>query len=155
MRNLVSLALTIGAVALLAGCGGLQSPIASSAFARTSFAAPGSSAERSLHGHYLAKFTTVVGSGLPESSFCLKFTSSGTWSSPPASGGGLNGTYAISRGQLFASAIGPWSPPVYMSLQGSVNATQGSGDYIVMQQNGDLFSGGTFTMTRKQNKTCS
>jgi hypothetical protein len=144
------------AVAILTGCGGSQSPIASSALARSGPAVPpGRSAERSLHGHYLAEFTTVAGSGLPESSFCLKFTSSGTWSSPPTSGGGLNGTYGISGKQLFASAIGPWSPPVYMSLQGSVNAKQGSGDYIVMQQNGDLFSGGTFTMTRKQNNTCS
>ena len=106
------------------------------------------SAERSLQGYYLGKFTTEVGNGLPFSSLCLKFTTSGTWSS--TDNGGLNGTYLTSGKELFASAIGYWSPPVYMSLQGSVNAKQGSGEYIVSQTTGVIFSGGTFTMTRAQ-----
>jgi hypothetical protein len=104
------------------------------------------SLKQSLRGYYLAEFTAEVGSGLPFSSLCLKFTTSGTWSS--TNNGGLNGTYLISGQELFASAIGYWSPPVYMSLQGSVNAKQGSGEYIVSQSTGAIFSGGTFTMTR-------
>ena len=107
----------------------------------------------SLHGYYLATFTTVVGSGLPFSTLCLKFTISGTWSS--TDNGGLKGTYLTSGKELFASAIGYWSPPVYMTLQGSANVKQGSGEYIVGQTTGVIFSGGTFTMTRKRNKSCS
>jgi hypothetical protein len=42
-----------------------------------------------------------------------------------------------------------------MSLQGSVNAKQGSGTFIVSGVNGYISGGGTFTMTGKQNKTCS
>ena len=74
------------------------------------------------------------------------------WSSIPATT--FVGTYLISGNTLFASAIAPWSPDIYASLQGSVNAKQGLGDYIVMQPNGYLYSGGTFTMTRAQ-KGCS
>jgi hypothetical protein len=67
-----------------------------------------------------------------------------------------NGTYLVSASnELFASAQAPWSPVIYATLQGTINGTQGSGYYIVMQPTGALYSGGTFTMTRKQNKTCS
>lgn len=150
-------ALSASAVALLAACGALrQAQDDTQPMAR----APGAGAQsamhsgqQSFHGRYLAKFTTVVGSGLPFSSLCLKFTTSGTWSSP--NNGGLKGTYLISGTDLFASAIGYWSPPVYMTLQGSVNAKQGSGEYIVSQTTGVIFSGGTYTMTRMQNKNCS
>jgi hypothetical protein len=44
---------------------------------------------------------------------------------------------------------------VYLSLQGPVNAKQGSGHFIVSWMNGYVSGGGTFTMTGKQNKTCS
>jgi hypothetical protein len=81
------------------------------------------------------------------------FTPSGTWSALHNSG--LNGTYLVSGKEVFASAIGNWSPPVYMSLQGSITAKQGSGEYIVSQTNGDIFSGGTFTMIREYSSGCS
>ncbi len=142
------------AAAILAGCGGSPPPIATPALAGRGLAVP---LGRSFHGHYLAKFTDVVGATLPFSSVCLRFTSSSSgsgynWSSVPATT--FVGTYLISGNKLFASALAPWSPDIYASLQGSVNAKQGSGDYIVMQPNGDLYSGGTFTMTREQ-KGCS
>jgi hypothetical protein len=114
---------------------------------------PAGSQKGSLHGYYLAQFTTEAGSGLPFSSLCLKFTASGTWSS--TDNGGESGTYLLSGNELFATAIGYWSPPVYMTLRGSVNARQGSGEYIVGQTTGVIFSGGTFTMTRKQTSGCS
>jgi hypothetical protein len=154
MGYLVSLALIIGAGALFAGCGGSQPPIGTpGTIAQSRAAATHAGRDVSLRGYYLAKFTTVVGSGLPFSSLCLKFTTSGTWSS--TDNGGLKGTYLISGKELFASALAYWSPPVYMTLEGSVNAKQGSGEYIVGQTTGVMFSGGTFTMTRKQNKTCT
>lgn len=136
--GLTRYALTIGAAAaLLAGCGGSQ-PMASAPSAGDQ---PGThSRQQSFHGYYLAKFTTVVGSGLPLSSLCLKFTTSGAWSS--TDNGGLKGTYLISGKELFATAIGYWSPPVYLTLQGSVKAQQGSGEYIVGQTTGVIFSGG-------------
>jgi hypothetical protein len=83
---------------------------------------------------------------------CLRFVPSGAWSSIPPNA--LDGTYFISGNELFASAVGPWSPDVYASLQGSVNAEQGSGDYIVMQSSGAIYSGGTFTMRRERNSNC-
>jgi hypothetical protein len=42
-----------------------------------------------------------------------------------------------------------------MSIQGSVNANQGSGTFITSDQNGDIYGGGTFTMTRGQSSGCS
>lgn len=155
MRTFARFALTIGTVALFAGCGGSQPPAATPGLVSRGPAAP---LARFFHGYYLAKFTDSVGATLPFSSVCLRFTSSTSsssykWSSiPPTT---FVGTYLISGNTLFASAIAPWSPDIYASLQGSVNATQGFGDYIVMQPNGDMYSGGTFTMMRKQNKTCS
>jgi hypothetical protein len=145
------------AVAMLTGCGESQPRVATPALASRGLAVP---LGRSFHGYYLAKFTDVVGATLPFSSkgyVCLRFTSSTSssgykWSSVPATT--FVGTYLISGNTLFASAIAPWSPDIYASLQGSVNAKQGSGDYIVMQPNGNLYSGGTFTMTRKR-KGCS
>jgi hypothetical protein len=137
------------AAAMLAGCGGSQ-PMTG---APSVGVQPATRAQaKSFHGYYLAKFTDEVGSTLTFSSLCLRFKSSGTWSSVPANT--FIGTYALHGDELFAPAIAPWSPTIYATLQGSINATQGSGDYIVMQPNGDLYSGGTFTMTRAQ-KGCS
>jgi hypothetical protein len=139
------------AVLFLAGCGGSQ-PMTAAAGAPVQAAATRSK-EPSFHGYYLAKFTDVVGSTIPFSSLCLRFRAGGIWSSVPANA--FVGTYLVSGGQLFASGVGPWSPDVYASLQGSINGKQGSGDYIVMQPgNGDLYSGGTFTMTRMGKKHC-
>jgi hypothetical protein len=146
----VALAATLAAF-IFAACGGSQ-PMTVAAGAAVQPAARPS--EHSFRGYYSAKFTDTVGSTLPFSSLCLRFTSSGTWSNVP-SGNVFNGTYLISGNELFASAIAPWSPVLYASLQGSVNAKQGSGDYIVMQPgNGDIYSGGTFTMTRAGKKHC-
>lgn len=108
---------------------------------------------RSLQGYYLTKFSTVVGTHLPESSFCFAFRSSGSWSNTGSES--FSGTYLMSRKELFASALWLPSPAVYMSLQGSVSANQGSGTFIVSGGNGDISGGGTFTMSGKQNKSCS
>jgi len=140
------------AVGMLAGCGGSQQMTGAASASTTGAQSATRSPERFLHGYYLAKFTDKVGSTLTFSSLCLRFTSSGAWSSVPANT--FIGTYALHGDELFAPAIAPWSPTIYATLQGSINATQGSGDYIVMQPNGDLYSGGTFTMTRAQ-KGCS
>ena len=139
-------AISVGLVAAAILPNAIASPstVASSALAFPS--------ARSFHGYYLATFTDEVGSTLPFSSLCLRFKPSGTWANLP-NGNWFNGTYLISGNELFASAIAPWSPVLYASFQGSVNATQGSGDYIVMQSNGDIYSGGTFTLTR--NSSCS
>jgi hypothetical protein len=137
-------------VTLSAGCGGSQ-PMTGAPSATVQPATR--SRERSFHGYYLAKFTDEVGSTLTFSSLCLRFTSAGTWSSVPANT--FIGTYALHGDELFAPAIAPWSPTIYATLQGSINGTQGSGDYIVMQPNGDLYSGGTFTMTREGKSHCS
>ncbi len=110
------------------------------------------SAERSLQGYYLAEFTTEVGSGLPESSFCFRFKSSGSWSNTGSES--FSGTYLTAGKELFASAVWFYSPVVYLSLQGSVNAKQGSGHFIISGVNGYTSGGGTFSMTRKQ-KSCS
>ncbi len=107
----------------------------------------------SLQGNYLAKFTTVVGNALPESSFCFDFKSSGNWSNTGSEG--FSGTYLMSGKELFASALWLPSPAVYMNLQGSVSANQGSGTFIISSGNGDISGGGTFTMTGKQNKSCT
>jgi hypothetical protein len=137
------------AAAMLAGCGGSQAPTG----APSTGVQPATRARaKSFHGYYLAKFTDEVGSTLTFSSLCLRFESSGTWSSVPANT--FIGTYSLHGDELFAPALAPWSPTIYATLQGSINGTQGSGDYIVMQPNGDLYSGGTFTMTRAQ-KGCS
>jgi hypothetical protein len=137
------------AAAMLAACGGSQ-PMTGAPSAGVQ---PATRARaKSFDGYYLAKFTHEVGSTLTFSSLCLRFKSSGTWSSVPANT--FIGTYALHGDELFAPAIAPWSPTIYATLQGSIKGTQGSGDYIVMQPNGDLYSGGTFTMTRAQ-KGCS
>jgi hypothetical protein len=61
----------------------------------------------------------------------------------------------MSRKELFASALWLPSPAVYMSLQGSVSAKEGSGTFIISSGNGDTSGGGTFIMTSKQNKSCT
>jgi hypothetical protein len=106
----------------------------------------------SLQGYYLARFTTVVGNALPESSFCFGFMSSGSWSNTGSEA--FSGTYLMSRKELFASGLWLPSPAVYMSLQGSVNAKQGSGTFIISGGNGDISGGGTLTMKGKRDKSC-
>lgn len=139
------------AVTILAGCGGPQQMTGAASASTTGIQSATRSAQKSLKGYYLAKFTTVVGSG--PTSFCLKFTSSGTWLS--SGGGGLNGTFLTSGKELYASAIWLASPAVFLSLQGPVNAKQGSGIFILTDENGDVNGGGTYTMTGEQNKSCS
>jgi predicted small lipoprotein YifL len=137
------------AVLSLAACGGSQ-PMTSAPSAEVQPAAR--SQQQSLKGYYLANFTTVVGGGLPGSSLCIRFKSSGSWSSSGSEN--FNGTYLTSGKGLYAS--GGWlpSPAVFMSLQGSVNAKQGSGHFIISGVNGYASGGGTFTMTRAQ-KGCT
>jgi len=137
-------------VACLAGCAGAQ-PTISAQYSRTQPAAR--SSERSLHGYYLAKFITEVGSSLPESSFCFRFASSGSWSNTGSES--FSGTYLLSGKQLFASAVWLPSPAVYLSLQGPVNARNGSGTFIVSGMNGYTSGGGTFTMSRKRSRCAS
>jgi hypothetical protein len=146
-------ALGVCAVAtILAGCGG-SPPMAGTPIAGVQPATH--SGERSFHGYYLAKFTTVVGSGGP-SSFCFRFMPSGRWYSIGSTGGiDYYGTYLTAGKELFASAVWPASAALYMSLQGSVNAKQGSGEFIIGYGSGGISGGGTFTMTGKQNKSCS
>jgi hypothetical protein len=110
------------------------------------------SLERSLNGYYLAKFTTVVGRS-PESSFCFRFMPSGRWNSTGSVDFG--GTYLTAGKELFASAYWPASAAVYMTLHGPINAKQGSGEFIVLNDGGDIYGGGTYTMAGKQNSTCS
>jgi len=137
------------AVAMLAGCGGSQPMMgATSTGVQPAMHPP----EQSLQGYYLAKFTTEVGSSLPESSLCIRFKSSGSWSSSGSEN--FNGTFLTAGKELFASAVWFYSPVVYLSLQGSVNAKQGSGHFIISWMNGYTSGGGTFSMTRKQ-KGCS
>ena len=106
-----------------------------------------------LQGYYLAKFTTLWANALPESFLCFDFTSSGSWSNTGSEA--FSGTYLMSRKDLFASALWLPSPAVFLSLQGSVSANQGSGTFIVSGGNGDISGGGTFAMTGKQNKSCT
>jgi hypothetical protein len=137
------------ATILLAACGGSQSPVASPVLAGSGLAAP---SVRSPHGYYLAKFTTVVGSS-PASSFCFRFMPSGRWNSTGSVY--FSGTYLSAGRELFASAIWTPSPAVYLSLQGSVNAGQGSGEFIFSGEAANTTGGGTFTMTHKQNSDCT
>ena len=138
------------AAAILSACGGTQPMTVTTS---TAVQPATRSSEQSFRGYYSAKFTDVVGGTLPFSSLCLQFKPSGAWHSVPPNSFD-NGTYLISGNELFASAQAPWSPVIYATLQGSVAATQGSGDYIVMQPTGPLYSGGTFTMTRVGKKHC-
>ena len=114
---------------------------------------PSGPRERPFNRYYLARFTTEVGSDLPYSGLCLRFTASGTWSA--LHNPGLSGTYLISGWDVFASALGNWSPRVHMSLEGPITAKQGAGKYIVSQTNGAIFSGGTVTMIREYSSGCS
>jgi hypothetical protein len=134
----------------LAACGGSQ-PMT---------AAPGAAAQPAthsrqppFHGYYLAYFDTQVGSGLPGSSLCLQFMSSGRWSSSGSAN--FNGTYLSSGKELFASGVWLPSPAVYLSLQASVNDKRGSGEFITSGQGGSIFGGGTFTMMREQKRGCT
>jgi hypothetical protein len=140
-------ALSIGvAAALLAGCGGSQ-PMTNAP--STAVQPATHSTERSLQGYYLTNFTVDAGSGVP-GSLCIRFKPSGSWSSSS-----FNGTYLISGKELFASGVWTPSPPVYLGLIGSFNAKQGTGKFIVSGEGGYASGGGTFTMKREQNKTCT
>lgn len=144
-----ALAVSVSAF-LLVACGGSQ-PMTATANTALQQAATHSRGQ-SLHGYYMAKFSDEAGYPLPFSSLCLRFTSSGKWSSVPPTA--FNGTYLVSTGELFASAIAPWSPVAYAGLQGSVNGTRGSGGYVITQPSGDIYSGGTFTLTRAGKRGC-
>jgi hypothetical protein len=133
------------ALVLLVGCGGSQ-PITGPASAAAQLSTR--SADRSLQGYYLARFTTVIGTALPESSFCFRFKSSGAWSNTGSET--FAGTYLFTGKELFASALWLPSPAVYLSMQGDADANQGSGTFIVSGGNGSSSAGGTFTMTHKQ-----
>jgi hypothetical protein len=146
----------LAASLILAGCSapGTGSGGSAPAPASARIASPSRLANvGSLRGYYLAKFKTVVGNALPETSFCFGFKPSGSWSNTGSEG--FIGTYLLSRKGLYATALWLPSPAVYLSLQGSVNANQGSGTFIVSGGNGEISGGGTFTMSRKQNKSCT
>lgn len=102
-----------------------------------------------IQAFYLAKFTNDVGYPFPFSTLCLRFKPSGVWLTVPGNPAFM-GTYLISGKSLFASALAPWSPIYYASLQGLINAEQGSGHYVITAPNGNIYDGGTFTMTRAQ-----
>jgi hypothetical protein len=138
------------AVLFLGACGGSQPTGSAPSTAAVQPAAR--SLARSLNEYYLAKFTAVVGRS-PEPSFCFRFMPSGRWNSTGTVD--FSGTYLIGGKELFASAYWPASAAVYMTLQGPVNAKQGSGEFIVSNDGGDISGGGTYTMEGKQNSTCS
>jgi hypothetical protein len=144
-----ALAVSISAL-LFVACGGSQ-PVR--ATAETALQPATHARATSFRGYYSAKFTDVVGGTLPFSYACLQFKPSGAWRSVPPNTFD-NGTYLISGNELFASAEAPWSPVIYATLQGTINGTQGSGYYIVMQPTGPLYSGGTFTLTHAAKKHC-
>jgi hypothetical protein len=56
------------AIAILVGCGGSQPMMGATS---TGVQPATRSPQQSLRGYYLAKFTTLVGSSLPESSLCI------------------------------------------------------------------------------------
>ena len=134
---------------LLAACGGSQ-PMTSAP--NTGVQPATRSQQQSLKGYYLAQLTTQVGSWLPSPSLCIRFKQSGSWSSSGSEN--FNGTYRRSGKNLFASGVWLPSPAVYMYLAGSVNAKQGSGEFIIPGTSVNISGGGTFTMTRAQ-KDCS
>jgi hypothetical protein len=139
------------AIGLLTGCGGSQ-PMAGTVSAADHQSATPARAQ-SFHGYFQAKFTDDAGYPIPFASLCLEFTSLGAWHSVPPTW--FTGTFLTFGNELFASALAPWSPTAYASLQGSVNARQGSGFYVITQPSGEIYSGGTFTMKREVNNHCS
>lgn len=144
-----ALAVSVSAL-LFVACGG---PQPTTVTAITAVQPAARARAKSFRGYYVAKFTDKVGSTLTFSTLCLQFTPSGAWRSVPPNTFD-NGTYLISGSEFFASAQAPWSPVIYATLQGTINGTQGSGYYIVMQPTGPLYSGGTFSMTRAAKKNC-
>jgi hypothetical protein len=137
------------AVLFLGACGGSQ-PTGGAPSAPVQPAAR--SLTRSLNGYYLAKFTTVVGTS-PSASLCFRFLPSGRWYSTGTLAE-YYGTYLIAGKVLYASAVWPASAALYLTLQGPVNAKKGSGEFIVANDGGDVYGGGTYTMVGKQNSTC-
>jgi hypothetical protein len=143
-------AISVGSsLTLLTACGGSLPSIASTPPSRSGVALqPGVAAERSLDGYYLAKLTTVVGSGLPSSTLCMRFKTSGSWTSSGSEN--FRGTYYLSHKDLYASGVWLRSPPVFLGLIGFINAKNGSGKFIISGINGYASGGGAFTMTREQ-----
>jgi hypothetical protein len=150
MISRFALAASLAAISLVA-CGASQPTGAAPGTAAVQPAAR--SLERSLNGYYLAQFTTVVGRS-PAPSLCFRFMSSGRWYSTSTLVD-FSGTYLIAGKELFASAVWPASAALYMTLQGPVNAKHGSGEFIITNDGGDVYGGGTYTMAGKQNSTCS
>jgi len=139
------------AVLSLEACGG--SPAIGVAPSTAAVQPATRSFERHVNEYYLARFTTVVGRS-PASSLCFRFISSGRWNST----GTLvefYGTYRIAGKELFASAVWPASAALYLTLQGPINAKQGSGEFIISNDGGDITAGGTYVMTSDQNSSCS
>ena len=139
------------AALFLSACGGSQST--GSAPNTAAVQAATRPLERSLNGYYLAQFTKVVGTN-PAPSLCLRFMSSGRWYSTSTLVNYM-GTYLIAGKELFASAVWPASAALYLTLQGPINAKQGSGEFIISNDGGDITAGGTYVMTGDQNSTCS
>ena len=150
MSSRFALAASLAAL-FLAACGGSQpmGSAPSTAAAQTAMR----SAKRSLNGYYLAKLTAVVGRS-PASLLCLRFMSSGNWNST-GTVVDFYGTYDIAGKTLYASAAWFASPASYMTLQGPMNAKQGSGGFIVLNESGYISAGGTYTLAENQNSTCS
>ena len=104
----------VAAIALLTGCGGSQQPMTGAASTAGHQSATPARAE-SFHGYFRAKFTDDAGYPIPFSSLCLQFTPLGAWHSVPPTA--FTGTFLTSDNELFASALAPWSPTAYASLQ--------------------------------------
>jgi hypothetical protein len=79
--------------------------------------------------------------------------SDGSWNSTGSVD--FSGTYLIARKELFATAVWPASGPVNLTLQGPINAKEGSGKFIVSDEGEDITGGGTYTIVGNQNSTCS
>jgi hypothetical protein len=84
---------------------------------------------------------------------CLRFKSSGSWSSVGGSET-FHGTFLTSRKQLFASGVWLPSPAVYLSLHAALSSKQSSGTFIVSGVNGYVSAGGTFTLTGEPKSYC-
>jgi hypothetical protein len=110
------------------------------------------SPKHSFNRYYLIEFLSEVGSTVTPV-MCANFTSAGSWASPRTFG--FSGTYLTSGKDIFASGVFQTSPQAYVSLQGAVNKKGGSGTYTFIDNNGNLYGGGKFTMLREYSSGCS